>query len=528
MVGEFVMGRFRVLQRIGSGGMGTVYSAFDERLQRQVAVKEISGVDGTRVLREAQAVARLNHPGIVTLYELGAQGDRALLVSELVDGETLFDLARRGELTDREVAQFGADVCAALGHAHERGVVHRDLKPQNVIVKVDDGAGARAKLMDFGVASVSGAPRLTATGEVVGTLAYMAPEQAEGGPVGEAADVYSLALTLYECWAGRNPVARRTPAQTALEIGRPLLSLGDYRPDLPRHLTDCIDACLEPAAELRPPVGDLEACLREVAPSLDGSLAVPAASPEAEDASDSLAGLRAVQLAALCVWGVTVAVIAAGAGRPGLALLLAALSAPAILVASWLPWATSPALAPLLGAVSAAPVYPALAGSRGTALERAVLGALGWFWLLAGAAAAGLGSRLGIIHSPPSGWTRSTGVTTNAILVHLLSPEALLGAAAFGLAALLLGIVLRAAHLGVALLGALLWAGGLEGALQVVAGGRLAGHPALIAAAALAAVIVEFRLLRPRPAGVRAPLPKPGRIGRRGWPGMMGSSTPNT
>jgi hypothetical protein len=225
---------------------------------------------------------------------------------------------------------------------------------------------------------------------------------------------------------------------------------------------------------------------------------------------------------------VTVAVIAAGAGRPGLALLLAALSAPVILVASWLPWATAPALAPLLGAVSAAPVYPALAGSRGTALERAVLGALGWFWLLAGAAAAGLGSRLGIIHSPPSGWTRSTGVTTNAILVHLLSPEALLGAAAFGLAALLLGIVLRAAHLGVALLGALLWAGGLEGALQVVAGGRLAGHPALIAAAALAAVIVEFRLLRPRPAGVRAPLPKPGRIGRRGWPGMMGSSTPNT
>jgi eukaryotic-like serine/threonine-protein kinase len=512
MVGELVMGRFRVLERIGSGGMGTVYSAFDERLQRQVAVKEIPGVDTGRVLREAQAVARLNHPGIVTLYELGAQDDHALLVSELVDGETLSELARRGDLTDREVAQFGADVCAALEHAHERGVVHRDLKPHNVIVKVDDGAGARAKLMDFGVASVSGAPRLTATGEVVGTLAYMAPEQAEGGVVEEAADVYSLALTLYECWAGRNPVARRTPAQTALEIGRPVPSLGEYRPDLPPRVIACIDACLGPVSELRPALRELEERLRDAGPLLDGSLAVPAASPDAGPAQQSLAGLRAVQLAALCVWGMGVAVIAAGAGRPGLALLLAALSAPAILVASWLPWAATPALAPLLGALSAGPAYPALAGSRGTALERAVIGALGWFWLLAGAAAVGLGSRLGVVHSPPSGWTRSTGITTDAILVHLLSPEALLGAAVFGLAAALLGAVLRAAQLALALLGALLWAAGVEGGLRVVADGRLAGRPALIAAAALAAVVVEFRLRRPRPAGLRAPVPRAGRV----------------
>ena len=94
MVGELVMGRFRVLDRLGSGGMGTVYRAFDERLQRQVAVKEIAGADAGRVLREAQAAARLNHPGIVTLYELGSEGDRALLVSELVEGATLAELAR--------------------------------------------------------------------------------------------------------------------------------------------------------------------------------------------------------------------------------------------------------------------------------------------------------------------------------------------------------------------------------------------------------------------------------------------------
>src|ERR671934_2458191 len=104
MLGEVVMGRFRVLDRVGSGGMGTVYSAIDERLQRQVAVKEIAGADARRVLREAQAVARLNHPGIVTLYELGSHAGRALLVSELVDGETLSELARDGDLTDRDVA----------------------------------------------------------------------------------------------------------------------------------------------------------------------------------------------------------------------------------------------------------------------------------------------------------------------------------------------------------------------------------------------------------------------------------------
>src|SRR5215212_5510472 len=276
MVGEVVMDRFRLLERVGSGGMGTVYRAFDERLQRQVAVKEITSSDAGRVAREAQAAARLNHPGIVTLYELGSDGGRALLVSELVDGATLAELARCGDLSDREVAEFGADVCEALAHAHERGVIHRDVKPQNVIVRVDAGAGRRAKLMDFGIASLVGAPTLTATGEIVGTLAYMAPEQAEGAEVSEPADVYSLALTLYECWAGFNPVARSTPAETAREIGSPLPSLLEYRPDLPAHLADCLDACLHPDPRLRPALDDLDHHLDTSIPRLDAASAVPA------------------------------------------------------------------------------------------------------------------------------------------------------------------------------------------------------------------------------------------------------------
>src|SRR5215208_2915611 len=220
MVGQVVLGRFRVTDRIGSGGMGTVYRAFDERLQRHVAIKEIQVSDRRRAIREAQAVARLNHSNVVTLYELGSHGNRAVLVSELVDGPTLDELARSGALTDRGVAEAGTGVAAALAHAHARSVVHRDLKPQNIVVGDDGTGGRRAKLMDFGIARIAGAPTLTATGEVVGTLSYMAPEQAEGHDAGEPADVYSLALTLYECWAGEHPVAGTTPAETARRIGR--------------------------------------------------------------------------------------------------------------------------------------------------------------------------------------------------------------------------------------------------------------------------------------------------------------------
>jgi hypothetical protein len=510
MVGEVVMDRFRLLERVGSGGMGTVYRAFDERLQRQVAVKEIASSDAGRVAREAQAAARLNHPGIVTLYELGHGDGRALLVSELVEGATLAELARTGDISDREVAEFGADVCEALAHAHERGVIHRDVKPQNVIVRVDDGAGRRAKLMDFGIASLVGAPTLTATGEVVGTLAYMAPEQAEGLDVSEPADVYSLALTLYECWTGFNPVARDTPAQTAREIGNLIPSVLEYRPDLPAHLAECLDACLDPDPELRPGLDDLDHHLDASIPRLDANGAVPARSDAAEPrpAREHAVLLRVGQLAALCLWGVGTALIAVAANRPGLALVLGVLTAPAILVASWLPWAGIPVIAPLLGAASAGAAYPAVAGARGTIRERLVLGALGWYWMLCGAATLGLGSAGGLVDDPPHDWTRSTSAAAKALLGPLLAPEAVLGAAIFGAAAALLGLVLRAGHVAVALVGALLWAAGLEAALRLVADGALAGTPLLVAAAALVVVILEFRRRGTLPAGRSAPVPR--------------------
>ena len=268
MVGSLVLNRFLIERRIGSGGFGVVYEAWDGRLERPVAVKAIEqrGEAGRRVLREAQAAARLNHPGIVTLYELGEEDGNALLVTELVEGSTLARLSHNGELCDREIGEIGADLCEALDHAHARGVVHRDIKPQNVQV-IEDGE-PRAKLMDFGVAHLADDAPLTAVGDVVGTLAYMSPEQAEGRPAGPEADVYSLALTLYECWSGENPHRRATPAATARAIGGKARRLRRLRPDLPRELTETIDACLSPRPNHRPSLEQLgttiEDCLDDL------------------------------------------------------------------------------------------------------------------------------------------------------------------------------------------------------------------------------------------------------------------------
>jgi serine/threonine protein kinase len=263
LVGSLVLNRFLIERRIGSGGFGVVYEAWDGRLERSVAVKAIeSRGDGRRrVLREAQAAARLNHPGIVTLYEMGEEDGNALLVTELVDGDTLERLSREGTLSDRQVGEIGADLCEALDHAHTRGVVHRDIKPQNVLVGNDDEAGA--KLMDFGIARLADAAALTAPGDVVGTLAYMSPEQAEGRAAGPEADVYSLALTLYECWSGENPNRRASPAATARAIGARARSLRRLRPDLPRRLSEAIDASLQPRPAHRPTLEELGTAIED-------------------------------------------------------------------------------------------------------------------------------------------------------------------------------------------------------------------------------------------------------------------------
>jgi eukaryotic-like serine/threonine-protein kinase len=243
------LGRYRLGRRLGSGAFGTVWVAHDERLDREVAVKVVprERIVGGRFEREARAAARLAHPGIVTLYEAAIDDDGAYLVSELVRGVTLDALLEAGRLSDRDIVAIAIALCDALSHAHAQGVVHRDVKPSNVLIPARPTSVAHpAKLTDFGVARVIGGDSLTRTGDVVGTAAYMAPEQAEGRVAGPSADLYALALVTYEALTGVNPVRIGTAAVRARRLGAHLPPLRRQRRDLPRELGRGIDLALRP------------------------------------------------------------------------------------------------------------------------------------------------------------------------------------------------------------------------------------------------------------------------------------------
>ncbi len=265
--GALLMGRYRLVRRLGRGAFGTVWSARDERLDREVAVKVLDRehVIHARFEREARAAARLQHPAIVTLYEAAVDDDGAYLVSELVRGRTLEGLLEAGMLSDREILEIGVALCEALSHAHAQGVIHRDVKPSNVLVPshrgraagLGPGLGESAKLTDFGVAHVIGAAALTRTGDIVGTLAYMAPEQACDGTSGPHADLYSLALILYEALSGVNPRAGTSRRRDSV----PLPPLRRQRRDLPRRLAAGIDTALRVRPEQRGSLLDLRATL---------------------------------------------------------------------------------------------------------------------------------------------------------------------------------------------------------------------------------------------------------------------------
>lgn len=241
-----------------------MWLARDERLERDVAVKLLprERIVGGRFEREARAAARLGHPGIVTLYEAAVDDEGAYLVSELVRGSTLAQLLDAGRLSDRDLVAIGVALCDALVHAHAQGVVHRDVKPSNVLIPEHPAApGQIAKLTDFGVARVIGGDSLTRTGDVIGTAAYMAPEQAEGREAGASADLYSLALVLYEALTGINPISTGTAAQRARRLGAYLPPLRRQRRDLPRELGRSIDIALRPRPRERGSVEELRAGL---------------------------------------------------------------------------------------------------------------------------------------------------------------------------------------------------------------------------------------------------------------------------
>ncbi len=212
MIGR-TLSRYRVLERLGGGGMGEVYRARDERLGRDVALKILTAGSGTdedreRIRREAQTLSRLSHPGISTVFDVESVDGLEFLVLELVQGQTLLDRLRHGPVPEPLAREWGAQIAEALGAAHERGIIHRDLKPANVMVSPE----GRIKLLDFGLAlrCPSEVEACDATGDaesnlVIGTLAYMSPEQMLGRPLDARSDLYSLGVLLFELTTGRRP-----------------------------------------------------------------------------------------------------------------------------------------------------------------------------------------------------------------------------------------------------------------------------------------------------------------------------------
>ncbi|MGH2951690.1 MAG: protein kinase domain-containing protein, partial [Solirubrobacterales bacterium] len=215
--GQVVGGRYRLLGRLGAGGMADVWCADDQMLDRRVALKflhERFAQDQQfveRFRREAQAAAGLQHPNVVGVYDRGESEGRHWIAMEYVEGAALKDLIAHG-LNVGEAVEIVRQVLAAARFAHEHGIVHRDLKPQNVLVDVD----GRARVTDFGIARV-GVSEITQTGSVLGTAQYLSPEQAQGLEVTAASDLYSIGVLLYESLTGRVPFEADTPVAVALK-----------------------------------------------------------------------------------------------------------------------------------------------------------------------------------------------------------------------------------------------------------------------------------------------------------------------
>src|SRR5665811_814507 len=231
--------RYRIRGKLGSGAFATVYLAHDTRMDRPVAIKVVddAGEPEGRAFREGQAAAKLNHPHIVTVHEVVREEGRTCLFTEYVEGQTLRRLFSRGRLTDGQILQAGVQLCRALEHAKRRGVVHRDIKPENIMVA--EGEDMDVRVMDFGVAQLEDYSGVTQDGDLVGTLAYMSPEQLRGEEVDQKTDVYSLSLTLYEGLTGGNPLKGKSPRELMSGPSRMVFSrLTRSRPDLPKALDE--------------------------------------------------------------------------------------------------------------------------------------------------------------------------------------------------------------------------------------------------------------------------------------------------
>jgi eukaryotic-like serine/threonine-protein kinase len=552
-----VLGRYLLGPAIGRGATAVVHRARDLASGEAVAVKVVPVELGLapRVRAEVRAASRLDHPCIVAMRDWGEDRECLYLVWELVEGPSLAEVLRdRAGVADRTIVRAGEDVLAALAHAHDRGVVHRDVKPANILL----GPDGRARLSDFGVARLSGESGLTLTGGVVGTVAYMAPEQARGEGAVPASDVYSACLVVYEGLAGANPIAAGSPAATARRAAAGALPpLARARPDLARRLCAAVDSGLGPDPAARPSARELADELAAargavaVVARRRGLRALPAVACGVGGAAIAAAGLRAadgqlaqhlsanwqrpgVAVAAIAVAGLAFAwrpraaaalAVAAGTVLVGLASPAAAavLGAVALAVVA-AGWRTGrlillPAAAPALFALGLGPLYAAIAGLAPRWPARLWAAAAGMVAALAWQVGAGADALLATGDGPvPSAVGALEEGSSPATAVDALwrpladRPEALAQAAALVVAALCVPLVLRARAGGPRMAACALWLGALGAALVATA---TAGEDAVAALVPTAVVVLAWavrpwRVLRRRvPARASATLRNP-------------------
>ncbi len=298
--------RYRIVDKIGTGGMGEVYLAEDTELERRVALKFLPtsmAQDSdlrARFTREAQATAKLNHPNVVTIYEVSEQFGRPFIAMELVEGQTLSDLSKGNKLDVNRIIEIAIQLCDGLGAAHEKEVVHRDIKPSNIVV---DSHG-RPKILDFGLAAIKGGDNLTKTGSTLGTVRYMSPEQVQGQEIDSRSDLFSLGVLLYELIAGRTPFEQDNEAATLRSIINDNPEpLARYKADVPDELQRTVSKLLEKQTSLRyqHAEGVTSDLKRLIAPSGSTIIGTPAKAKSNSKMPVIVAGLVLVILASALI-----------------------------------------------------------------------------------------------------------------------------------------------------------------------------------------------------------------------------------
>jgi len=253
MIGQ-IISHYKITEKLGEGGMGVVYKAHDARLDRTVALKflpshiYVGDVERERFLQEARAAAALNHPNACTIHDIGEHDSLPFIVMEYVDGETLRHKIRQELPSLKDVVEYAVQIAEALKAAHEKEIVHRDIKSENIMIT----PRGQIKVMDFGLAKLKGSVKLTKTSSTIGTLAYMAPEQIQGQEVDARSDIFTFGVVLFEMVTGQMPFGGEYDSAMMYAIlNEEPQSPVAIRPDIPEKLSDVISKALEKDPDLR-------------------------------------------------------------------------------------------------------------------------------------------------------------------------------------------------------------------------------------------------------------------------------------